>query len=163
MKRHLTLILTGLCGVILDCAVFAEWNYHGVRPWILLATALAACVSLNAQSAILTALAGGLMIDALSNSYLGLTAACYLISVSALWMIIRRNHPKLVILWAYAAFATALWCPIEWLYSYLAGAHFGALRTILTRVLPSAVLTGACVLPIVKLFEWAKKGHRDRI
>ena len=62
-----------------------------------------------------------------------------------------------------AAAAVLLPAPIEWLYSYLAGAQFRALQTVLTVVLPNAVLTGLCVLPLSKLFDWAKKGHRDRI
>ncbi len=163
MKRYGTLIVAALCGVVLDCTVFAEWSIFGARPWLLLAVALAACATLDVQSAILTALVGGLMIDALCNSYIGLTAACYLVSTAALWLLIRKNHPKLWILGLYAALVTMLPAPIEWLYSYLAGAHSGFVSTFLTAVLPSAVLTGLCVLPLCKLFDWAKKSHRDRI
>ena len=163
MKRYAVLVITGIAAVILDCTLLAEWNLMGIRPWLLLAAALAACAALNPQSGILTALIGGLVIDAVSNFYLGLTAACYLISVSALWFLIRKNHPKSLILWIYAAAVTALWIPIEWFYSYLAGAHFQPVITILTRVLPSAVLTGLFVLPLSALFEYAKKSHRDKI
>ncbi len=163
MKRYGTLIAAALCGVTLDCTMFAEWNIFGAKPWLLLAVALAACAVLDVQSAILTGLVGGLMIDALCNSYIGLTAACYLVSIAALWVLIRKNHPKLLILGLYAAFVTVLPAPIEWLYSYLAGAHYGTGSTFLAEVLPSAVLTGLCVLPLCKLFDWAKKSHRDRI
>ena len=138
MKKYAVLIITAAVAVIADYTVLAEWNLSGIRPWLLLSAALAACAALNPQSGILTALFGGLIIDAVSNSYLGLTAACYLISVSALWLLVRKNHPKPLILWIYAAFAAALWIPVEWFYSYLAGAHFGAVRSILTKALPSA-------------------------
>lgn len=163
MKKYAVLIATSVIAVIVDCTVLAEWNLSGVRPWLLLATALAACAALNPQSGILTALFGGLIIDAVCNSYVGLTAACYLLSVSALWLLVRKNHPKPLILWIYAAFCTALWIPVEWFYSYLAGAHYGALTAILTKALPSAVLTGLFVLPLTALFEYAKKSHRDKI
>lgn len=163
MKKYAVLFITAAAAIVLDCTVLAEWNLSGVRPWLLLSVSLAACAALNPQSGILTALFGGLIIDAVSNFYVGLTAACYLISVGALWLLIRKNHPKPLILWTYTALTAALWIPVEWFYSYLAGAHFGAVGTILTKALPSAVLTGLFVLPAAALLENAKKSHRDKI
>ena len=163
MKRYGTLAAAALLLLLFDTAVLSAYNLFGIRPWLLLAAALAATIALNVQSGILVALIGGLVIDAIYNSYLGLTAACYLVSVGALYLFTRRNHPKALLLWALAAAAVLLPAPIEWLYSYLAGAQFRALQTVLTVVLPNAVLTGLCVLPLSKLFDWAKKGHRDRI
>ena len=161
MKRYVTLVVAGFIATAMDITVFARIG--GVCPCILLAVALAACVSLNVQSAIVTALIGGLVIDALTNSYLGLTAACYLLSVSVLHLLIRKNHPKLVILWVYGFLCVAITSPIVLLYSYLLGARFHLVRTLALAVLPSAVLTGLCVLPLVKLFDWAKINRRDRI
>lgn len=163
MKKYVFLGIGAVLALILDCAVFAEWTILGVRPWMLLALSLAACMSLNVQSAILTALAGGLILDAVTNSYLGLTAACYLISVSALYLMTRKNHPKPLILWLFAALAASLWIPVEWFYSYLSGAHFGGITTVLTVLLPSAVLTGLLVLPLTAILNYSKKSHRDRI
>lgn len=160
MKRYLVLTAAGLLAVALDTSAL---SFFSVRPWLLLALALAACAVLNVQSAIVAALIGGLMLDALCNSYLGLTAACYLLSVSALWLFIRKNHPKTIVLLLLAALCAALYAPIEWLYSYLAGAHFGSLKTILTVALPNAILTGLCVWPFLALLQWAKTSRRDRL
>lgn len=160
MKRYVTLTAAALLAVALDAAALTNL---AVRPWLLLATALAACAALNVQSAILTALLGGLMLDAMCNSYLGLTAACYLLSVSVLWLLIQKNHPKTVVLLLYAALCTALYAPVEWLYSYLTGAHFGGLKTILTVALPNAALTGLFVWPLSALLQWAKTSRRDRL
>ncbi|MBR0081754.1 MAG: hypothetical protein IJP98_03315 [Clostridia bacterium] len=163
MKRYVVLTLTAAAALALDTALFAVHNLGGVRPWLLLAVALAACARLNVQSGIVTALLGGLAIDAICNSYLGLSAACCLVSVSALWLLIRKNHPKAPLLMLLAAAAALLPAPIEWLYAYLGGAQYGGWRTFLTVVLPNAALTGVCVLPIGALFKWAKQDRRDRI
>ena len=163
MKRYGTLAAAALLLLLFDTAVLSAYNLFGIRPWLLLAAALAATVALNVQSGILVALIGGLVIDAICNSYLGLTAACYLVSVSALYLFTKRNHPKALLLWALASAAALLPAPIEWLYSYLRGAQYGGLKTLLTVVLPCAVATGLCVLPFRKLLDWSKKGHRDRI
>ena len=163
MKRYGTLTLAAVLAIALDTAVLSAHTLWGVRPWVLLAVALAASVAFNVQSGIVTALLGGQIIDAICNSYLGLTAACYLVSVSALYLFTKRNHPKALFLWALAAAAALLPAPIEWLYSYLRGAQYGGLKTLLTVVLPCAVATGLCVLPFRKLLDWSKKGHRDRI
>ncbi len=160
MKRYLVLTAAALTAVAVDASAL---SFLTMRPWLLLAVALAACAALNVQSAIVTALIGGLMLDALCNSYLGLTAACYLLSVSVLWLFIRKNHPKTIVLLLLAMLCTALYTPIEWLYSYLAGAHFGGLKTMLTVALPSAVLTGLCVWPFSALLQWAKTSRRDRL
>ena len=163
MKRYATLILTALAAVALDSAVFVQWTLYGVRPLLLLAAALAACAALNVQSAILTAFLGGLVLDALTNSYLGLEAACNLLAVSVLWLLIRKNHPKRFVLFLYFCLCAALCTPLEWLYSYLLGAHHGGLQIWLTRALPSAVLTGAAALPIDRLFRRVSVSRRDRI
>lgn len=163
MKRYGTLTAAALLSLALDTAFFSIHNIGGARPWLLLAVALAACVQLNVQSGIVVALLGGLMLDAVCNSYLGLTAACYLVSVAALHLLTRRNHPKALLLWLFAVIAAALPAPIEWLYAFLIGARGGVLQTLFTVVLPSAVITGLCVLPLGALLGWAKKGHRDRI
>lgn len=161
MKRYLTLITAGVIATALDITIFAQAG--GMCPCMLLAVALASCVSLNVQSAIITALVGGLVIDALTNSYLGLTAACCLLSVSVLYLMIRKNHPKLFMLWLYAFISVVIASPIVLLYSYLLGARFQLLRTLAVEVVPSGVLTGLCVLPVVKLLDWAKINRRDRI
>ena len=134
-----------------------------VRPFLLLAVALAACVRLNVQSGIVVAFFGGLVLDAVCNPYLGLTAACWLVSVSALYLFTRRNQPKAPLLWLLAALAAWMPAPIEWLYAFIGGAGYGGMLRMLTVALPCAVLTGLCVLPLSALLRWAKKGHRDRI
>lgn len=160
MKRYGTLALLALIGITLDTTLFAALP---IAPRLLLAAALAACAALDVQSAILTAFLGGLMVDALANSYLGLCAACGLLSVSALWLLIRKNHPKKFVLFLYAGFAAAIALPAEWLYAYLAGAHYNGLSVLLTRALPSAVLTGAATVAFVWLLGVVLKGRRDRI
>ena len=57
MKRYLTLITAGVIATALDITIFAQAG--GMCPCMLLAVALASCVSLNVQSAIITALVGG--------------------------------------------------------------------------------------------------------
>ena len=163
MKRYGTLTLAAVCAIALDTAVFSMRNFSGVRPWLLLAVALAAVAQMNVQSGIVVALLGGLVIDAICNSYLGLTAACSLVSVSALWLFVRRNRPKAILLVLLAALAALLPAPIEWLYAYIGGAQYGGLRTFLTVVLPNALLTGIFVLPNAALLRRAQKGHRDTI
>lgn len=163
MKRYGTLTLAALLAAALDTAVFSLHNFAGVRPFLMLAVALAACVRLNVQSGIVIAFFGGLLLDAVCNTYLGLTAGCWLVSVSVFYLLTRRNQPKALLLWLFSALAAWVSAPIEWLYAFIGGAGYGGLLRILTVALPSAVLTGLCVLPLSALLRWAKKGHRDRI
>lgn len=162
MRKYVVLTLAALAALALDCAFFPAWS-PDVCAWMCLALALAATAAIDVQTGIVLALVCGLVIDAICNSYLGLTAACYLVSVSALWLMIRKNRPKPVVLMLYAALAAALPTPIIWLYSYLAGAHFHGLWITLRSVLPSALLTGLLVPLFGRLLHWAKKTHRDRI
>ena len=85
------------------------------------------------------------------------------VGLSFMGAAIPEESAKLFMLWLYAFISVVIASPIVLLYSYLLGARFQLLRTLAVEVVPSGVLTGLCVLPVVKLLDWAKINRRDRI
>ena len=108
MKRFWILIPAAAAAILLDSFLFPNLSHNGIRPLFVLAAALAAVASTKVQDGILIALIGGLLTDLFTNPYLGLSAAAYLLAVVILYGFVRKNRPKLPLLFVFTLIGWAV-------------------------------------------------------
>ena len=162
MKRLFVLIPVTAAAILLDCFVFPRLQLYGIRPLLTLAVALAAAASTKVQDGMLIAFFGGLLTDLFCNPYTGLSGAAYLIAVCILYGFIRKNRPKLPLLFVFAWIACAAAEAVIFGFSLILGARTGILDRLLLQTLPSTILEALCVLPLAALIRPAGKGTFDR-
>ena len=162
MKRFWVLIPAAAAAILLDSFLFPNLSHNGIRPLFVLAAALAAVASTKVQDGILIALIGGLLTDLFTNPYLGLSAAAYLLAVVILYGFVRKNRPKLPLLFVFALIACAAAEALIFGFSLILGARFSIPNRLLTAMLPSLILEALAVLPLTALFGNAGKGTFDR-
>ena len=162
MKRRLWLIPLAVLAVFLDAFVFPMLSDNGVRPLCAMSLALAATAATKPQDGILVALVCGLLTDLFVNPYLGLSAAAYLIAVCILYGFIRKNRPKLPLLFVFALIACAAAEAVILGFSLILGARTAIVSRILTATLPSLIAEALLVLPLAALLKPAGKGTFDR-
>lgn len=162
MKRRILLIPAALVAVFLDCFVFPQFTENGVRPLFVPAVALAAVASTKVQDGIPVAFFGGLLTDLFCNPYIGLSAAAYLLAVSVLYGFVRKNRPKLPLLFLYALVAFLAAETLIFVFTLIAGARFPIGTRLLRATLPSLILESLAVLPLAALFRTKEKGALTR-
>ena len=162
MKRLFVLIPISLAAILLDSFLFPSLPLGGIRPLLTLTAALAAVASAKVQDGMLIAFFGGLLTDLFCNPYLGLSAAAYLIAVCILYGFIRKNRPKLPLLFVFALIACAAAEAVILGFSLILGARTAIVSRILTATLPSLIAEALLVLPLVALLKPAGKGTFDR-
>lgn len=162
MKRFWVLIPAAAAAILLDSFLFPTLPLQGIRPLLTLAVALAAVASTKVQDGILIALFGGLLCDLFCNPYTGLSAAAYLAAVCLLYGFVRRNRPKLPLLFVFAWLSCAAAEVVILAFTLIFGARTAIASRILLTALPSTVLTALAVLPLSILIRPAGKGTFDR-
>ena len=162
MKRLFVLIPISLAAILLDSFLFPSLPLGGIRPLLTLTAALAAVASAKVQDGMLIAFFGGLLTDLFCNPYLGLSAAAYLIAVCILYGFIRKNRPKLPLLFVFALIACAAAEAVILGFSLILGARTAIVSRILTATLPSLIAEALLVLPLAALLKPAGKGTFDR-
>ena len=162
MKRLFLLIPLTAAAILIDSFLFPALSQNGVRPLFVLALALAATAAGKVQDGIVIALIGGLLTDLFCNPYLGLSAAAYLIAICILYGFVRKNKPKLPLLFVFALVACAAAEALILVFSLILGARFSFGTRILLSVLPSLVIEALCVLPLAALLRAKGKGTFDR-
>ncbi len=162
MKRLWTLIPLTAAAILLDSFLFPNLSQNGIRPLFVLAVALGAVASYSVQDGIVIALVGGLLTDLFANPYLGLSAAAYLIAVVILYGFVRKNRPKLPLLFVFALIACTAAEALMLGFSLIAGARFAIPNRLLTATLPSLILESLLVLPLAALLRPTGKGTLNR-
>ena len=162
MKRLLILIPVALIAVFLDSFLFPSLPTNGIRPLFTLAAALAAVAATKVQDGMLIAFFGGLLTDWFCNPYTGLSAAAYLAAVCVLYGFVRKNQPKLLLLFVFALLACAAAEAIIFVFSLAIGARTAVLSRLLLSALPSIILEALLVLPLAAALKPAGKGTFDR-
>ncbi len=162
MKRLWILIPVAALAIFIDSFFFPNLSSNGIRPLFVLAAALGAVASTKVQDGIVIAFVGGLLTDLLVNPYLGLSAAAYLLAVVILYGFIRKNRPKLPLLFVFALIACAAAEALILGFSLMTGARFSIVSRLLTATLPSLIIESLSVLPLAALLQPAGKGTFDR-
>ena len=162
MKRLFVLLPVSTAAVLLDCFVLPSLNTYGIRPLFTLAVSLAAVASTKVQDGMPIAFFGGLLTDLFCNPYTGLSAAAYLSAVCILYGFVRKNTPKLGLLWIFALIASAAAEAMIFVFSLILGARTAILHRLLLCALPSVLLESLLVLPLTALLRPAGKGTFDR-
>lgn len=160
MKRLIGWILLSCAALVLDVTLLLPAG-HGCS--LFLAVCLATTAAWRVQDALPLALFGGLLIDAFCNSYAGLTAAGYLLSVTVFSLLIRKNAPKPIGLVLYGALATLAAFGLELIFSLILGAKVSSWALLPLRALLFCGLTALLALPFNRLLARWKRGQRDRI
>ena len=162
MKRLFVLIPVSIVAIILDSFLFLALPLQGIRPLLTLSVALAAVASTKVQDGMLIAFFGGLLTDLFCNPYTGLSAAAYLCAVCILYGFVRKNRPKLPLLFVFALIACAAAEAVIFVFSVILGARAAIGARLLLAALPSAILSALLVLPVSILIKPAGKGAFDR-
>lgn len=162
MKRLFVWIPVTAAAILLDCFLFPKLPLFGIRPLLTLSVALAAVASAKVQDGMLIAFFGGLLTDLFCNPYTGLSAAAYLAAVCILYGFVRKNRPKLPLLFVFAWIACAAAEAVIFVFTLILGARTAVLDRLLLAVLPSTVLEALCVLPLAALIRPTGKGTFDR-
>lgn len=154
-------VLTAVC-IFLDTAVVNMLNLFGMHAFLLLALALGSAFVFSVQSGLVIAAVGGLAIDLISNTVLGLTPALYLIAVMllSLWQH-KDSSQKRIFLFLKAAAVTCGVCALEWGICRVFGSA-ASLRALLVCAVPNALLTAALTLFFAVVFEAMRKGQVAR-
>lgn len=160
MKRYLGWIGIAAFALVLDVTLFLP---HGKWLGLYPALCLATCAAWSVQEGLVLALLGGLLTDAFSNPYAGLTAAGYCMSVALFWLLIRKNAPKPIGLVLYGIVSIAACLVPELIFSLILGARLSSPVTVLSQLAAFCVLTAAAMLPLERLLARWKRGQRDRI
>ena len=162
MKRLWILIPITVIAILLDSFLFPNLSDNGIRPLFVLAAALGAVAGTKVQDGILIALIGGILTDLFANPYLGLSAAAYLLAVVILYGFVRKNRPKLPLLFVFALIACAAAEAMIFGFSLIFGARFSIVNRLLTATLPSLILEALITLPLAALLRCAGEGTFDR-
>lgn len=162
MKRLFLLIPITIVSILLDSFLFPNLSQNGIRPLFVLALALGATAFTKVQDGIVIAIVGGLLTDLFSNPYLGLSAAAYLIAVCILYGCVRKNRPKLPLLWLFALLACTASEALILAFSLILGARFSIVYRLLSATLPSLLIESLLVLPLAAILKPAGKGTFDR-
>ncbi|MCL2695308.1 MAG: rod shape-determining protein MreD [Clostridiales bacterium] len=140
--RRVTRALLLLCCVFFDTAVLARINLWGIAPSLVFALVCAYTLTDSPQLGLLCAAAGGLMVDLLCNTAIGLTPALYMLALLALAALAKRRFFKPFFLFLTVS---ALFFAMQ---ALLAAGHslLGQVRpygrVLLLVQAPSALLTG---------------------
>ncbi len=162
MRRLWILIPIAALAIVLDSFLLPNLSHNGIRPLFVLAVALGAVTSTKVQDGMVIAFLGGLLTDLFTNPYLGLSAAAYLLSVVILYGFIRKNRPKLPLLFVFALIACTAAEALIFGFSMILGARFSIVHRLLSATLPSLILESLLVLPLAVLLQPAGKGTFDR-
>jgi rod shape-determining protein MreD len=162
MKRLWVLIPVSVIAIFLDSFLFPNLSDNGIRPLFVLAAALGAAAATKVQDSILIALIGGLLTDLFANPYLGLSAAAYLLAVVILYALIRKDRPKLPLLFVFAMLGCTAAEALILGFSLILGARFAIGYRLLSATLPSLILEASMVLPLAAILKPAGKGTFDR-
>ena len=154
-------VFTAVC-IFLDTAVMNMLSLFGIHACLLLALALGSAFAFSVQSGLVIAAVGGLLIDLISNTVLGLTPALYLIAVMllSLWQH-KDSSQKRIFLFLKAAAVICGISALEWGICRVFGAA-APLRTLVVCAVPNALLTSALTLCFAVLFEAMQKGQVAR-
>lgn len=152
-------LLTFLC-IFLDTAVLRFVAAYGIRPSLVLALALGSAAAFSMQSGMVIAAVGGLVIDLVSSTTLGLTPACYIAAVLVFHALRRLPVRRAVFRYLRMLLCGFLAPAALFGASLLMGTSAPAGRTLLVAVLPSAVLTALCGM----LFDaWLRAMERGQV
>ncbi len=162
MKRLFLLIPITILSILIDSFLFPNLSQNGIRPLFVLALALGTVAFTKVQDGIVIALIGGLFTDLFSNPYLGLSAAAYLVAVCILYGFVRKDRPKLPLLFVFAWIACATAEAIIFVFSLILGARFSIGSRLLSATLPSLILESLLVLPLAAILKPAGKGTINR-
>lgn len=160
MKRHLVLILIALTALAADVLLFAG---SFISPPLYSAVTFAVLSAVSVQYAIVFALVGGLLTDAVSNPYAGVTAAALLAAVCILYLLIRKNKPKPFVLFLYFCVAAVGKEAVVLGYSLFLGAELSHLSQSLWGLLLSVLLCGAAAIGCSRWLVQTAKDRRERI
>ncbi len=154
-------VFTVVC-IYLDTAVMNMLNLFGMRAYLVLALALGSAYAFSVQSGLVIAAVGGLVIDLISNTVLGLTPALYLIAVMllSLWQN-KDSSQKRIFLFLKSAAVICGVCTMEWGLCRLFGSG-ASLRTLIVCAVPNALLTAALTLGFAVFFAALQKGQVAR-
>ena len=141
MKR-LTRVLLAVCCVFMDTAALPRVNVWGIAPSLLFALVAAYALAYSVQTGLLYAAVGGLMVDLICNTAIGLTPALYLLALLGLAELKARRTLKRLLLFLAVS---ALYFAIQ--FTFAAGASlFGQVRPygreLLLMQAPGALITG---------------------
>ncbi|MDO4565599.1 MAG: hypothetical protein Q4C04_08295 [Clostridia bacterium] len=161
MKKHLSLVLLSILFIFLDTAFFSTVNIYGIRPYMTLALALAATYTFSVQSGMIIAAVAGILIDLICNPYLGLTPALYIAGVIVLYGLIRRGHPKKIVVFLYYVGVCAALDLLLCLLSNIFGANRNIVEALLLHSLPCAALSSVATLGLGRLFKPLLKGQLE--
>jgi len=159
MKR-VTRILLGLICVFGDTAVLPRVSLWGIAPAMLFAFAAALTLADSKQTGLIFAALGGLMIDLICNTTIGLTPALYLLALLGLAALNKRRALKPLL--AFGA-VSALYFTVQAIFAggaALLGQVRPYGRELLLTGLPSSLLTGA--VTVFFLAAAGKKATNDR-
>ena len=153
-------VLLTFLGIFLDTAVLRFVSLYGIRPSVVLALALATAEAFSVQSGLVIAAVGGLTVDVICSTTLGLTPACYRIEVLLYYACVKAPTKRAGVRYVrmlLCAFASGA---LLFLSSLLLGTAASIPRTLLFLVLPGALLTAAVGLG---LFAWLRAMQRGQV
>ena len=150
MRKSVMLALPLLACVFLDTAVLPRVDFLGIAPAAVFTLVAVYALVYSLQAGLACAAAGGLMVDLLCNTVIGLTPALYILALLVLAELTK--HRTLKPLFVFLA-VSALYFVVQFIFA--SGASlFGQVRPYgreLTFVqLPSAALTGVIAGILVK-------------
>lgn len=160
MRRYLVWISAAVAALAADVLLFSG---SVISPPLLSAVVFAVLSAVSVQHAIIFALVGGLLADAISNPYAGVTAAASLAAVCILYLLIRKNKPKPFVLFLYFCAAAAAKEAVILGYSLFLGAKPILQLQSLWGLLLSVLLCGVIAIGCNQWFVQAAKGRRERI
>lgn len=150
MKRRVVMFVILVVVMTVDCTLVANFNLLDWRPSLSLAVILSFAASYGALSGSLCGLCVGVMMDLLFAPVRGFYALIFMLSGYAGGVVFEHGISETPLMFG------TLTCVVyivrelvTMLLTALLGVRIGSFFTLLLRyVLPSAILTGLCAIPI---------------
>ncbi len=148
MNKKITAFVTILLCMHLDSAVFARINIVDIRPDAMLAAVVSFGVLQGSMFGAVVGVIGGLVMDVLFGTSVGLYGALYLIAgMNAGFFYKKFYADNLIVPAAAAAVAGFSKDMVLAVIRALGGAQFPFVGIVIRYILPSAILTGVlCAL-----------------